>query len=227
MELDIIRKIKFLHIKASFQTLALKHKLVLMVILTSLLTTLMPHETYAAVKFNDQAALKPVLVFDLSDLGFKDYLSMRSEELSDQYYQEQLRQQAARQQKLTAQVRAYLKEQGSPLADYTDTLLTLRNWKMIVALANAESSMCQHYQAATANCWGVGGTNPWNMGANLGEGIVAMNHFLNTYPLRSQVKYSQMSFEQMNGLYKQPPAVHWVGNSKSVFDALVSLENNL
>jgi hypothetical protein len=227
MDLDIIRKLKFPHLKASFDTLALKHKLVLIVFLVSLLATLLPHESYAAASQNNPSNTGPLLTFDLSDLSYADYLDTRSQELSDEYYQEQLHQQALRQIKLTTAVRDYLNQQGSPLAEYTETLITLRNWKKIVALANAESSMCRNYPANTANCWGVGGTNLWNMGANLGEGIVAMNHFLNKYPLSSPVKYSQMNFEQMNGLYKQPPAVHWVGNGRSVYDDLVSLENNL
>lgn len=227
MDLDIIRKIKFLHLKASSQTLALKHKLTLILILISLLTTLMPHESYAAENKTGLTDLWPRLVFDLSDIGYKDYLDTRSQELSDQYYQEQLHQQAVRQVKLTSQVRTYLEQQKSPLSEYAAILITLRNWKTIVALANAESTMCRKYPIDTANCWGVGGTNLWDMGANLGEGIVAMNHFLNKYPLRSPVKYSQMNFEQMNGLYKQPAAVHWVANNKTVYDELVSIENNL
>jgi hypothetical protein len=227
MDLDIIRKLKFPQLKASFGTLALKHKLILILILASLLTTLMPHESYAAQNKIDMPVPALNLVFDLSDLSFVDYLNTRSQELSDQYYQEQLRLQAVRQQKLTAKVREFLEQQKSPLAEYATVLITLRNWKKIVALANAESSLCRNYPPSTANCWGVGGANLWDMGDNLGDGIVAMNHFLNKYPLRSPVKYSQMSFEQMNGLYKQPPAVHWVGNSRGVYDNLVSIENNI
>lgn len=226
MELDIIRKIKFLHLKANFQTLALKQRLILILFLISVLTTLMPHESYAA---KNKTELPPVsgLAFDLSDLGLKDYMDLRSEELSDKYYQEQIRQQALKQAKLTAKVRTYLEQQGSPMAEYASTLITLRNWKKIVALANAESSMCRNYRPDTANCWGVGGTNLWDMGGNLGEGMIAMNHFLNKNPLRSSLKYSQMSFERMNGFYKQPPADHWLDNNLVVYNDLVAIEKGL
>ncbi|MEJ0021654.1 MAG: hypothetical protein WDN47_03660 [Candidatus Doudnabacteria bacterium] len=227
MDLDIIFKIKFPQLKASFTTLALKHKLVLIVLLVSLSTTVIPHVTYAADTKVNQPDIGPLLVFDLSDASFNDYLDMRSLELSDQYYQAQIRQQAMRQQELTSKVRTYLQEQRSPLAEYASTLVTLRNWKQIVALSNAESSMCLHYHIDTSNCWGVGGTSPWNMGTNLGDGVITMNHFLNKYPLHSPIKYAQMSFEQMNGLYKQPPADHWVANNRTVYDDLVSIENNL
>lgn len=227
MDLDIVHKIKFLHLKASFQTLALKHKFTIILILVSFVTTLMPHESYATPDQNDQPDQSPVLVFDLSDLGFNDYLDMRSLELNDLNYQEQIRQQAIKRKNLTAKVRAYLEKQGSPLAEYAAVLIILRNWKTIVALANAESSMCRKYPADTANCWGVGGANLWDMGNNLGEGLIAMNHFLNKYPLRSPVKYSQMTFEQMNGLYKQPPADHWLDNNKIIYDDLVAIEKSV
>jgi hypothetical protein len=227
MDLDIIRRIKFPHLKAKFETLALKHKLILIVFLLSLLATILPHETYAQAANQNQSDPGPVLVFSLSDTGFQDYIEMRTQELADQYYQEQIRSQAFRQQQLTQKVQTYLQEQGSPLAAYAGTLVTLRNWKKIVALSNAESSMCKHYPQGLANCWGVGGNNLWDMGSNLGQGVIAMNHFLNNYPLGSPAKYSQMSFEQMNGLYKQPPAQHWIVNNKTVYDDLVAIEKSL
>jgi len=222
--MDIVRTLKLSQLKASFANLALKHKLFLMVFLVSLITTLLPHETYAAFLVTDN--YQPVLVFDTNGTDFDDYMVQISQDAQDRYYQEQLRQQALRQQNLTQKVRTYLEAQGSPLAPYTSTLITLRNWKKIVALSNAESSMCRHYPTAKANCWGVGGANLWDMGDNLGQGIVSMNHFLNAYP-RGTVKYSQMSFERMNGLYKQPPADHWVNNNKTVYNALVAIENSL
>ena len=65
------------------------------------------------------------------------------------------------------------------------------------------------------------------MGNDLGDGIMAMNRFLNAYPKLSQLKYSQMSFEQMNGLYKQPAAKHWIVNNQIVYNDLTVLEKSL
>jgi hypothetical protein len=87
--------------------------------------------------------------------------------------------------------------------------------------------MCRRYIERLANCWGVGGSDLWDMGENLGEGVVAMNRFLNVAPMRSSIKYSQMNFEQMNGLYKQPPGDHWVYNNLEVYNELTALEKNL
>ena len=219
--MDIVRIAKFIHIKASFATLAWKQKFFLIIFLFSLISTVLPHEAYAA--FLVTPNYQPVLLFDTS-VGVDNYLVQISQVATDRYYQQQLQQQVAQQTKLTQEVQAYLAEQGSPLAPYASTLVTLRNWKKIVALANAESTLCRNYPVTKANCWGVGGPNLWDMGDNLGQGIVAMNHFLNKYPRGSTVKYSQMSFARMNGLYKQPPADHWVNNGQTVYDQLSAIE---
>lgn len=176
---------------------------------------------------SSQTANSPELIFDTGNTDYQDYLSQINQDLTDQYYQTQAQLAALRQQRLNQKVQIYLQEQGSPLADYASVLVSLRNWKKIVALANAESSMCEKYPVSTNNCWGVGGATLWTMGSNLGEGIVAMNHFLNMYPKHSRVKYSQMSFDQMNGLYKQPPADHWVNNNQTVYDDLVAIEQSV
>lgn len=229
MDLDIIRKIKRVHLKATFGSLTLKHKFFLIIFLLSFTTTLLPHETFAqiipaAAHGQDNG---PVLVFDSGNTDVQDYLNQINQTLKDQYYQQQLIKQALYEQTLAAKVKAYLEQQGSPLADYASTLITLRNWKKIISLASAESSMCEHYPQATSNCWGVGGAKLWNMGDNLGQGIVAMNHFLNNYPLHSGVKYSQMSIDQMNGLYKQPPADHWINNNQIAYDDLTAIEESI
>lgn len=230
MNIDIIRKIKLSHshVKANFETLRVKHKFFLIVFLFSILATVLPHETYAATaNLTNQINNGPALVFNLDDLGYQDYLEMRQQELNDQYYQERVRQQALRLRKLTKEVQNYLAGHNSPLADHVATLVTLRNWKKIVALANAESSMCLRYPQSKANCWGVGGADLWDMGNNLGDGIITMNHFLNKYPLGSKVKYAEMSFDRMNGFYKQPAADHWLYNNTSIYEDLAAIENSI
>src|SRR6185436_4638665 len=111
--------------------------------------------------------------------------------------------------------------------EYANVLVSVSNWKQIIALANAESTLCRNYPVAKSNCWGVGGAKLWDMGSNLGDGILSMNQFLTMYPRNSNVKYAQMTFKQMNGLYKQPAANHWLYNAQSVYDDLTSLEKNI
>lgn len=227
MDLDIVRKINIsqIKVKASFETLAIRHRLMLIVFLLSTLLTLLPHGTYAN-EIDARVIEYPGLVFDLNDLSYQDYLNDLSQNLTDQHYRELARQKALQHQKLVLKVKRYLEERGSSLAQYAPVLVSVKNWKKIVALSNAESSMCRKYPVGTANCWGVGGANLWDMGNNLGEGIIAMNSFLNNSP-KGSVKYSQMSFERMNGLYKQPAADHWVYNNQVIYDELTALENSL
>ncbi|HTL39208.1 MAG TPA: hypothetical protein VL306_00120 [Methylomirabilota bacterium] len=222
--MDIVRIAKFIHIKANFSSLGWKHKIFLLIFLFSLTTTLMPHETYAA--FLVTPDYHPVLVFDTGGNTYQDYLIQISQDATDRYYKQQLQQQVQKEQKLILEVQAYLEDQHSPLAEYTSTLITLRNWKQIVALANAESSLCRNYPVSLSNCWGVGGSSLWDMGDNLGQAVVKMNHFLNQNP-RGPVKYSEMGFDQMNGLYKKPAAEHWYNNAQTVYDDLANIENNL
>ncbi len=222
-DMDIVPIIKFAQLKARFATLALKHKFFLVVALLSLVSTLLPQITHAEI-LPVQKKTTAGLIFDLQDKSYYELIDQMTKKLILQYNQEALKQKTQRQLALARKVKEYLLSHGSPLADYTTTLVTQNNWKKIVALSNAESSMCEHYPVATSNCWGVGGSNLWDMGSHLGEGVVSMNKFLNNYPLRTKVKYSQMSFDQMNGLYKQPAGDHWVFNNKVIYQELQTLE---
>ncbi|MBX4205088.1 MAG: hypothetical protein KW788_02795 [Candidatus Doudnabacteria bacterium] len=184
---------------------------------------MLPHQAYAWA-FPQSANPQPLVFIVGTRMVYLDTLNLQ---LSRLYEHNQMQEDLDRQIELNKLLKNYLKEQGSPLAAYTSTLLQLNNWKKIIALSNAESGMCRHYPVTKSNCWGVGGSNLWYMGSNLGEGIISMNHFLNSYPNNSKVKYSQMSFKQMNGLYKQPAAQHWVINNQSIYDDLTAIENSL
>jgi len=226
MDLDIVRKIKITELKASFENLKLSHRFFFWLFLFSLLVNLVPHA--AVAEESEPTFLSgPVLVFDNGNSDYEDYLDQRTQELTDAYYEEQVRQQAIRQKLLAEKVAEYLRVRRSPLADYAETLVSVRNWKKIIALSNAESTLCRRYPTHLANCWGIGGADMWDMGDNLGQGVISMNHFLNNYPRRSAVKYAEMSFDRMNGLYKQPPADHWVYNNQSVYEDMVAIEKSL
>lgn len=226
MNTDIVRKIRHIDFKASAETLALQHRLFLFLFLFCLLSLTLPHITYANASTTN-VKLAQRMVFDTGNSDHQDYLDQINLELADQYYQQQMQLSTLRRERLTQAVKTYLEERNSPLAPYSAIIVTLRNWKKIVALSNAESTLCRRYPVATSNCWGVGGANLWDMGDNLGEGVVEMNRFLNYYPRRSHVKYAQMPFEDMNGLYKQPAAQHWVDNNTLVYDQLVEIEKSI
>ncbi len=216
--MDIVKKIKPI---ATHRNLSLRNKLVIIIFLVSLFGIIAPHIMLV------QAKTEPgdTLTFVVGD--YDEYLATIQARAEKKYTHEQVVQQLRTQIKLTERVKEYLQSQNSPLADHVPTLLQQNNWKKIVALSNAESSLCKRYPIDSANCWGVGGSDLWKMGDNLDQGLISMNRFLNNYPLRSKVKYAQMSFENMNGLYKQPAREHWLNNNLHVYNELTALENKL
>ena len=222
--MDIIPKIKFSYLKADFTTLALKHKLFLFLFLLSLFVTIVPHTTLAALILVPKT--QP-FIFDGSDMTWQDEMDQKGVDYTQQYFLARRQKDALQHARLVAAVQKYLVHEGSPLSDYAEVLVSLKNWKQIVALSNAESSMCRNYPVNIANCWGVGGSSLMDFGDNLGEGIVAMNQFLNANPRRSNLKYAQMSFDQMNGLYKQPAREHWLYNNQAVYDELAAIEKSI
>lgn len=218
--MDIIKKIR--PFKASYLNLNLVQKFGILVTLISVIFSILPHVTFAAGLAQPQNG---PLVFTIGERVI--YLDELNLQLSKLYEGQQMQQDLDKQIQLGQRLGEYLQAQGSPLAPYATTLIHVNNWKKILALSNAESGLCKHYPVHKANCWGVGGSNLWYMGSNLKEGILSMNDFLNTYPKRTSVKYSQMSFDQMNGLYKQPAAQHWVDNNLAVYNDLTIIENSL
>ncbi|HEV8600984.1 MAG TPA: hypothetical protein VGQ87_00055 [Patescibacteria group bacterium] len=225
--MDIIRKVKPL--KVSYDKLSLYHKIGITFLLISFSTVALPHKTFGALKpvpeVKKQETSLPALVFTLGD--FKNYLKQVDQQATETYHGQQVQKQMDRQKLLAEKLENYLADYNSPLKDYAATLIKLKNWKQIVALSNAESSLCRNYPVKTANCWGVGGSSLWDFGNNLDEGVRSMNKFLENYPKKSKIKYSQMNFDQMNGLYKQPAKEHWVVNNEVVYDDLVKLEQSL
>jgi hypothetical protein len=229
--MDIIRIAKpvqnQIKVNASFRILTLKQKFFLILFLFSFTTIILPHITFAAVA-NPSPNASAVLVFDISNQNsYENYLASLNQQLNNQVYSHKIQTEVLQHQLLTEKVKEYLLSQGSPLADYTETLINLKNWKKIVALASAESSICRNYPINKSNCWGVGGGNGlWNMGSNLGQAVITMNKFLNTNP-KGAVKYSQMNFEQMNGIYKKPAAQHWQDNAQGVYQDLSLIESSI
>ena len=219
--MDIIKKIKPL--KISYQNLLWKHKFGITIIIVALLMSHSPHQ--AVADYSPRTVL-PFIRGD-QDAFLKEKLEKAKTNFRYQEQEERLQKQLNRQRILATRLERYLEERNSPLADHAETIVKLEHWKKIVSLANAESSLCKNYPKTTANCWGVGGSSLWDFGRDLDDGVVAMNRFLENYPKKSKLKYSQMTFEQMNGLYKQPAKNHWVYNNKVVYEDLEKLEHGL
>src|SRR4029079_9880621 len=110
--MDIIPQIKIPHSKADFASLALKHKLFLVIFLVSLVANLLPHETFALAV--NHAQTEPVLVFDTANSDYRDYLDQIGKRFTDEYQQQKLHEQALKQERLVVAVKKYLSNQGSP-----------------------------------------------------------------------------------------------------------------
>jgi len=122
-----------------------------------------------------------------------------------------------------ARLYAYLEAKNSPLASVSETLNQFPNYKLIIALANAESSLCKNLSAkrqALHQCWGVGGDNPWNFGDNWADAVKAMDRFLAEYPKGFARKYQDWSATELNGVYKQPEAAHWAEAVNQILNEL-------
>jgi len=225
--MDIVKILTLAHLKASFGKLKPKQKFFFIIFLLSLTLNVWPHQAYASFQIPSYEKLSGPMIFDMSDKSYQNWLDSLNRKIAIIQEEQKISAEVLKHQKLIFELKQYLESQKSPLANYASTLVTVKNWKQIIALSNAESSMCRNYPVSKANCWGVGGANLWDMGNNLGDGIIVMNRFLNQYPLRSSTKYAQMSFKQMNGLYKQPAAAHWLYNVQSTFDELSALESGI
>lgn len=121
-------------------------------------------------------------------------------------------------------IEKYLNDKGSPMAEAADELAELKNWKRIIALSNAESSFCKRIPAGTYNCWGVKtgyGDNGYEvMGKSFTESVKRMDYWLSTRPLKNDKKYADWKYTEMNGVYKQPAANHWLVNIYSIEEEL-------
>ncbi len=77
----------------------------------------------------------------------------------------------------------YLEAQHSPLADHVDAISEQSQWKLIIAIARAESSFCK--RQVSNNCWGIGGA--WNMKhyQNLDQAIADVNRILEQHYIQA------------------------------------------
>ena len=126
-------------------------------------------------------------------------------------------QQAAQKDPLTVDLKNYLADHNSPLAEYTPNLLTHDNWKMILAISFVESNMGQHHYYFNSS--GIGGQQYLRKYNNYGEWIDDMSTLLDT-------RYNGWTLDKMNGVYVQPKSFNWGMGSKKVLAELTVLEKN-
>jgi hypothetical protein len=106
----------------------------------------------------------------------------------------------------------YLTAKHSVLADHVDAISDQSQWKLIIAIAQAESSSCKKYPEHTANCWGIGGAKNLMSFDNLDAAIAHVNALL-------EKKYISQGLDQPAALMKK-----WVGYKSDNWEAAVQQE---
>lgn len=117
-------------------------------------------------------------------------------------------------------LREYLEKKNAPLADYTEILLAQEDWKMILAISNAESNMgkrCYHY-----NCSGIyarydRGYAGLKKYENYAQWIVDLQALLDR-------RYEGWSLDRMNGVYVHPRSANWYKATTKIHKELTELE---
>lgn len=74
----------------------------------------------------------------------------------------------------------YLNEKKSPLANYAGQLARLRNWKLLLGIAHAETNLCK--KTDKNNCWGIGPGKPFRY-EDIVNSLYYANYLLDKYQL--------------------------------------------
>lgn len=105
---------------------------------------------------------------------------------------------------LSTKIQNYLVSKNSPLAADSDFLAQQPNWKLIIAISNAESTFCKH--ELDFNCWGLGGNGNLREYSSYKTSIQDENDFIASWQARGK----WLTPEQMDGSYVQPYSATWL-----------------
>ncbi len=117
---------------------------------------------------------------------------------------------------LVQNLKTYLETRNSPLANYTESIVLLPNWKKDLAISYIESHMC--VQQLYNNCSGIMTNKGIKSYSDFGQWAADMDKLIST-------RYQDRSFEQMNCVYVQPCSKNWVYASNKIYAELTELES--
>ncbi len=116
----------------------------------------------------------------------------------------------------------YLESKGSPLAPYAGILLAQQDWKTILAISNAESTLGKH--CYYNNCSGIYGR--YDMGyAGLKKYETKADWIVDLQRLLDK-RYEGWTLDKMNGIYVVPASSSWIRATKTIYNDLTKLEKN-
>src|ERR1051326_743236 len=116
---------------------------------------------------------------------------------------------------LNKDLKTYLVDKSSPLADYTEDILKCSDWKRLLAISYVESNMGIHHYSYNSS--GIGGQKYLRKYSNYSEWIADMCSLLDS-------RYNGWSIDKMNGVYVQPKSRNWGYGANKILDELSQLE---
>ena len=121
---------------------------------------------------------------------------------------------------LAKNLKNYLENLGSPLAQYSEDIVQLPQWQRALAISWVESNMGIH--CYNNNCSGIGGApgdRTWRKYPTQLDWFKDMTLLLEK-PL---YKEKLITFKQMRGVYVKPGSANWVYGAQNKFDELTEL----
>jgi len=192
-----------------------KGKVAVLIALTSLVATLNPATTKAATA--QTLGQDNSLVFNIKTMFVASAADTNSTDSQNQ--NSQISKENA--EKKAQLLQAYLESKNSPLADYAGILMAQQDWKTILAISNAESTLGQH--CYYNNCSGIYGT--YGIGySGLKRYETKADWIVDLQSLLSK-RYEGWTLDQMNGIYVYPKSSTWIRATKQVYNDLTNLEN--
>lgn len=192
---------------ASFNALRTsKEKLVILIALFSLVTWIFP----AAGKAHAEAVGQTKsLVFEINPDSINALLNPRNKNPNFENIDKEV-----------TLVRQYLQSKNSPLANYTEILLAQPDWKTIIAISNAESTMGKH--CYYNNCSGIyerfgigyAGLKKYD---TMADWIVDLQQLINQ-------RYDGWTLAEMNGTYVYPKSRSWLYATTTVYNDLDKIQ---
>lgn len=121
---------------------------------------------------------------------------------------------------LAKNLKNYLENLGSPLAQYAEDIIQQPQWQRALAISWVESNMGIH--CYYNNCSGIGGApgdKTWRKYSTQLDWFKDMAQLLEQPLYKEQLK----TFKQMRGIYVKPGSANWVYGAQDKFDELMEL----
>jgi hypothetical protein len=115
---------------------------------------------------------------------------------------------------VASELEIYLTTKESPLAPDAKFLVTLKHWRLVVAISAIESQFCK--RQLYNNCWGIGGDSAYRHYSSFKSAAQDANDLIEHW----QEKGRWLTVEDMNCSYVQPCNENWVRTTNLILGEL-------